>query len=74
MPTPIWKTPILLVWPRRWLAQPCPALIDVMTSRMELVMPPHIEAAPVFCMALYCAKAVLAGYAGDVWELVTENL
>jgi pyruvate dehydrogenase (quinone) len=59
---------------RDWLAQPGPALLDVMTSRMELVMPPHIEAAPVFGMALYSAKAVLAGRAGDVWELVTENL
>jgi hypothetical protein len=51
-----------------------PALLDVMTSRMELVTPPHIEAAPVFGMALYSAKAVLAGRAGDVWELVTKNL
>jgi pyruvate dehydrogenase (quinone) len=59
---------------RDWLAQPGPALLDVVTSRMELVMPPHIEAAPVFGMALYSAKAVLAGRAGDVWELVTENL
>src|SRR6202041_2343385 len=48
---------------RDWLAQPGPALLDVMTSRMELVMPPHIEAAPVFGMALYSAKAVLAGRA-----------
>jgi pyruvate dehydrogenase (quinone) len=59
---------------REWLAQPGPALLDVLTSRMELVMPPHIEAAPVFGMALYSAKALLAGRAGDVWELVTENL
>ena len=48
---------------RDWLAQPA-ALLDVMTSRMELVMPPHIEVAPVFGMALYSAKAVLAGRAG----------
>jgi pyruvate dehydrogenase (quinone) len=59
---------------RDWLAQPGPALLDVMTSCMEIVMPPHIEAAPVFGMPLYSAKAVLAGRAGDVWELVTENL
>ncbi len=37
-------------------------------------MPPHIEVAPVFGMALYSAEAVLAGRAGDVCELVTENL
>jgi pyruvate dehydrogenase (quinone) len=59
---------------RDWLAQPGPALLDVVISRMELVMPPHIEAAQVFGMTLYSAKAVLAGRAGDVWELVTENL
>jgi pyruvate dehydrogenase (quinone) len=59
---------------RDWLAQPGPALLDVVTNRMELVMPPHIEAAQVFGMTLYSAKAVLAGRAGDVWELVTENL
>ena len=59
---------------RDWLAQTGPALLDVATSRMELVMPPHIEAGPVVGMALYSAKAVLAGRERDVWELVTENL
>lgn len=59
---------------RDWLGQPGPALIDVVTSRMELVMPPVIEAAQVFGTALYSAKALLGGRAGDVWDLVTENL
>jgi pyruvate dehydrogenase (quinone) len=59
---------------RDWLAQPGPALLDVVVDRMEFVMPSHIEAAEVFGMTLYSAKAVLAGRAGDVWELVTENL
>jgi pyruvate dehydrogenase (quinone) len=57
-----------------WLAQPGPALLDVVVNRMELVMPPHIEIAPVFGMALYSAKAILSGRASDVWELVTENV
>jgi pyruvate dehydrogenase (quinone) len=57
-----------------WLAQPGPALLDVVVNRMELVMPSHLEIAPVFGMTLYSAKAVLSGRAGDVWELVTENL
>ena len=57
-----------------WLAQPGPALLDVVTSRMELVMPPHVEPAQVFGTALYSAKALLGGRAGDVWDLVTENL
>jgi pyruvate dehydrogenase (quinone) len=41
---------------------------------MELVIPPKIEITPVFGTALYSAKAVLAGRAGDVWELVADNL
>jgi pyruvate dehydrogenase (quinone) len=59
---------------RDWIAAPGPALLDVVTDRMELVMPPKVELAPVFGMALYSAKAVLAGRAGDVWELVADNL
>ncbi len=31
-----------------WLAQPGPALLDVVTSRMELVMPPFIGAQQAF--------------------------
>jgi pyruvate dehydrogenase (quinone) len=59
---------------RDWIAAPGPALLDVVTDRMELLMPPKIEIAQVFGTALYSAKAVLAGRAGDVWELVTDNL
>jgi len=59
---------------RDWLAQPGPALLDVVTSRMELVMPPFIGAQQAFGTALYSAKAMLGGRAGDVWDLVTENL
>jgi pyruvate dehydrogenase (quinone) len=57
-----------------WLAQPGPALLDVVTSRMELVMPPVVGAEQVFGTAIYSAKAMLGGRAGDVWDLVTENL
>jgi pyruvate dehydrogenase (quinone) len=59
---------------RDWIAAPGPALLDVVTDRMELVMPPKIEIAQIFGTALYSAKAVLAGRAGDVWELVTDSL
>jgi pyruvate dehydrogenase (quinone) len=58
---------------RDWIAAPGPALLDVVTDRMELVMPPKIEVAQVLGTALYAGKAVLAGRAGDVWELVTDN-
>lgn len=57
-----------------WLAQPGPALLDVVTSRLELVIPSHTEPAAAFGMALYSAKALLGGRAGDVWDLVTENM
>jgi pyruvate dehydrogenase (quinone) len=59
---------------RDWIAAPGPALLDVLTDRMELVVPPKVELAQVFGTALYSAKAVLSGRASDVWELVTENL
>lgn len=56
-----------------WLAQPGPALLDVHVDRMELVLPPKIEAAQVFGTALYSAKAILSGRGGDVLELLTDN-
>jgi pyruvate dehydrogenase (quinone) len=59
---------------RDWIAAPGPALLDVVTDRMELVMPPKIELSAVFGTALYSAKAVLAGRVGDVWELVTDRI
>jgi hypothetical protein len=53
-------------------AQPGPALLDVVTDPMELVMPAHIDAKEVFGMTLYSAKAILSGRAGDVLELVAH--
>lgn len=53
-----------------WLAAPGPALLDVVTDRFELVMPPKVDASQVFGTALYSAKAVFAGKSGDVFELV----
>jgi pyruvate dehydrogenase (quinone) len=57
-----------------WLAQPGPALLDVAVSRLELVMPSHIEPGQVFGTALYSAKALMGGRAGDVWDLALDNL
>lgn len=56
-----------------WLAQPGPALLDVIVNPMELVMPPFIALEPTIGMALYTAKAILHGKGGDVWEMVREN-
>lgn len=55
---------------RQWLAEPGPALLDVVTDRYELVMPPKVEANQVFGTALYSAKAVLAGRAGEAFQLM----
>ena len=56
-----------------WLAAPGPALLDVVTDRMELVFPAKIEASQVLGMALYSARAVLSGRGSEVVELLTEN-
>jgi pyruvate dehydrogenase (quinone) len=59
---------------REWLAAPGPALLDVVTDRFELVMPPKIAASQVFGTALYSAKALIGGRGGDVLSLIKENL
>jgi pyruvate dehydrogenase (quinone) len=57
-----------------WLAHPGPALLDVVTDPMELLFPPKIDVKPIFGMALYSAKALLGGRAGDLIEMAKENL
>jgi pyruvate dehydrogenase (quinone) len=56
-----------------FLAHPGPALLDVKVNRMELVMPPQVEAGQVIGTALYSAKAILSGRVSDVVELVSTN-
>jgi len=53
-----------------WLAAPGPALLDVVTDRYELVMPPKVDAAQVFGMALYSAKGLLSGRGVAVTDLI----
>jgi pyruvate dehydrogenase (quinone) len=55
---------------RAWLAAPGPALLDVVTDRYELVMPPNVTPDQVFGMALYSAKGVLAGRGDEVADLI----
>lgn len=59
---------------REWLASPGPALLDVVTDRMELVMPPNVEPKQVLGTALYSAKAVLSGRSDDVVQLIRNAL
>lgn len=55
---------------RDWLAAPGPALLDVVTDRYELVMPPRVSASQVFGTALYSAKGLLSGRSDDVVGLI----
>jgi pyruvate dehydrogenase (quinone) len=57
---------------RDWLAVPGPALLDVLTDRFELVMPPHVTASQVFGTVLYSAKALLDGRTKDVAALISH--
>ncbi len=58
---------------KAFLAHPGPALLDVTTNRMELVMPPKIEAAYVYSTALSSMKAIAHGRSGEVIELLKNN-
>jgi len=58
---------------KAWLAHPGPALLDVLTDRFELLIPPTIKAGQVIATALYSAKAVLDGRGADVVDLVKDN-
>ncbi len=57
-----------------WLRQPGPALLNVKVEPMELVMPPFTAPEAVYGMAMYSIKAVMHGKAGDVFEMIGENL
>jgi pyruvate dehydrogenase (quinone) len=57
-----------------WLGQPGPALLNVKVEPMELVMPPFTAPEAVYGMAMYSIKAVMHGKAGDVFEMIGENL
>jgi len=51
-----------------------PALVDVVTEGLELVMPPKIKAEQVKGFSLYAARAVMSGRGTEVIELARANL
>jgi pyruvate dehydrogenase (quinone) len=53
-----------------WLAASGPALLDVVTARNELVMPPKVNPTQVLGTALYAVKGILAGRSDQVFDLV----
>jgi pyruvate dehydrogenase (quinone) len=57
-----------------WLTAPGPAMLDVVTDRFELVMPPKVHLGQVAGMALYSAKAVLDGRGRDVFGVLRNLL
>lgn len=59
---------------REAFAHPGPALIDVVTNRMELIMPPAISAAQMKGFFLYTAKAIMDGRGAEIYELAKTNL
>ncbi len=56
------------------LAHPGPVLVDVVTNRMELVMPPKIKMQEVKGFNLYMIKAIIDGRGSDVIDLAKTNL
>lgn len=58
---------------QQWLAHDGPALLDVKVNRMELVMPPEIEAGQVAKTSLFGMKAVLNGRTDEVIDLLKDN-
>jgi pyruvate dehydrogenase (quinone) len=55
-------------------AHPGPALIDVVTAKHELALPPKIQWAQAKGFSLYMLRAVLNGRGDEVVELVNTNL
>jgi pyruvate dehydrogenase (quinone) len=56
-----------------WLTADGPAVLDVRINRMELVMPPRIEAGHVASTALFGVKAILDGRTDEVVSLLRDN-
>jgi pyruvate dehydrogenase (quinone) len=56
------------------LAHNGPALVDVVTAKMELVMPPKIQAEQALGFSLYAAKAIINGRGTELIELARTSL
>lgn len=56
-----------------WLRHDGPALLDVRVNRVELVMPPEVEAQEIASTALFGIKAVLDGRGKEVISLIRDN-
>ena len=59
---------------KTFLAHPGPAVLDVVTARQELALPPKFEAEQIKGFSLYLARAVLDGRGSGVIDLARTNL
>ena len=59
---------------REAFAHPGPALVDVTTTKQELVMPPTIKAEQAKGFSLFMLKAILNGRGDEIVELARTNL
>ncbi len=59
---------------REVLAHPGPALLDVVTARQELSMPPHVGVEQAMGFGLWLAKAVINGRGSEIVNLAHTNL
>lgn len=59
---------------RAAFAHPGPALIDVVSARHELSMPPKIGAEQAKGFSLYMLRAILSGRGAEIVELATTNV
>jgi pyruvate dehydrogenase (quinone) len=59
---------------REVLSHPGPAVLDVVTNRQELAMPPKVDLKEVTGFGLWVAKAVLNGRGTEVLDLARTNL
>ena len=51
-----------------------PALVEVMTARQELAMPPTITLDQVKGFTLYATRSVLSGHADELIDLARTNV
>ncbi|MDF7670179.1 thiamine pyrophosphate-binding protein [Orbaceae bacterium ESL0721] len=56
------------------LSKPGPALLNVITSEYELIVPPNVTFDNITNMAWYSAKAIFQGKGRDVVSLIKDNI
>jgi pyruvate dehydrogenase (quinone) len=58
----------------RMLAEPGPFLLDVVTAKQELVIPPQIKLEQAKGFSLYMMRAIINGRGDELLELTRTNL